>query len=67
MELLHVVRSRFPQIPVIVISSDTADAMPVGVAADAYFHKNGFGFEQLLETISSPDRKTSPTTCSPAD
>jgi CheY-like chemotaxis protein len=51
MELLHVLRSRFPQIPVVVISSDTADAMPVGVAADAYFHKNGFGFEQLLLAI----------------
>ena len=56
-ELLEVVRKRFPQIPVMVISSETADAMPVGVAADAYYHKNGFGFQQLLETISDLTRK----------
>jgi CheY-like chemotaxis protein len=51
-EFLAVVRKRFPQIPVMVISSIAANEMPVEVAADAYFHKNGFGFDQLLETIS---------------
>jgi CheY-like chemotaxis protein len=56
-ELLEVVRKRFPQIPVMVISSETADAMPVGVAADAYYHKSGFGFQQLLETVSDLARK----------
>ena len=63
-ELLDVVRKRFPQIPVIVISTVAADEMPEGVAADAYFHKNGFGFEQLLQTISDltrkPPRRTAP-------
>src|ERR1017187_10216940 len=48
MELLHIVRNRFPQIPVIVISGKAPDEMPEGLAADAYFHKNGFGFDQLL-------------------
>src|ERR1035438_2920667 len=46
-KLLEVVRKRFPQIPVMVISSESADAMPVGVAADAYYHKSGVGFQQL--------------------
>ncbi len=56
-ELLAVVRKRFPQIPVIVISSVAADGMPKEVAADAYYHKSGFGFQQLLETISDLARK----------
>jgi len=56
-EFLDVVRERFPQIPVVVISGGAADEMPKGVAADAYFHKNGFGFEQLLETVSDLTRK----------
>ncbi len=51
-EFLTIVRKRLPQIPVIVISSMTADEMPKDVAADAYYHKCGFGFQQLLETIS---------------
>ncbi len=55
--LLAVVRKRFPQIPVMVISSVTADEMPQEVAADAYYHKSGFGFQQLLETISDLTRK----------
>ena len=57
LEFLAVVLTRFPQIPVIVISSETADAIPAGLAADAYYHKNGFGFQQLLETISDLTRK----------
>ena len=56
-ELLEVVRKRFPQIPVMVISAVAPDEMPEGVAADAYYHKSGFGFEQLLETISDLTRK----------
>ena len=55
-EFLEVVRKRFPQIPVIVISAIAADEMPEEVAADAYYHKNGFGFQQLLETISDLTR-----------
>jgi CheY-like chemotaxis protein len=56
-EFLDVVRKRFPQIPVIVISANAADEIADGVAADAYFHKNGFGFEQLLQTINELTRK----------
>jgi hypothetical protein len=56
-ELLEVVRKRFPQIPVIVISAIAADEMPEEVIADAYYHKNGFGFERLLQTISDLTRR----------
>jgi CheY-like chemotaxis protein len=63
-ELLEVVRKRFPQIPVIVVSAVPADEMPEEIAADAYYHKNGFGFEQLLQTISDlagkPPLRTAP-------
>jgi len=64
-ELLEVVRKRFPQIPVIVISAVAADEMPEQVAADAYYHKNGFGFEQLLQTISDLTRKSPLRTAPP--
>ena len=57
LEFLAVVRKRFPQIPVIVISSVAADEMPKELATDAYYHKNGFGFQHLLETISELTRK----------
>ncbi len=66
-ELLAVVRKRFPQIPVMVISSVAADEMPKEVAADAYYHKSGFGFQQLLETISDLTRKLPAPSCAPAD
>ena len=52
LEFLDVVRKRFPQIPVIVISAVAADEIPEGVAADAYYQKSGVGFDQLLQTIS---------------
>ncbi|MBZ5668598.1 MAG: response regulator [Acidobacteriia bacterium] len=64
-ELLDVVRQRFPQIPVIVISGVAADEMPEGVAADAYYHKNGFGFDQLLRTVSDLTRKPPLRTAAP--
>jgi len=56
-ELLEVVHKRFPQIPFMVISGDAPDEMPGGVAADAYYHKSGFGFQQFLETVSDLARK----------
>jgi CheY-like chemotaxis protein len=63
-ELLGVVRKRFPQIPVVVISAAPADEIAKEVPADAYYHKNGFGFEQLLQTISDltgkPPLRTAP-------
>jgi CheY-like chemotaxis protein len=64
-ELLEVVRKRFPQIPVIVISAVAANEMPEEVAADAYYHKNGFGFQQLLQTISDLTTKSPLRTAAP--
>ena len=57
MELLHVVRKRFPQIPVIVVSGIAGDEMPEGVATDAYYPKNEFISEQLQQTMSDLTRK----------
>jgi len=57
-ELLPVVRKRFPQIPVIVISAVAANGMPREVAADVHYQKRGFRFHHLLETISDLARKT---------
>ncbi len=62
-ELLKVVRQRFPQVPVIVISSVAAGEMPEGLLADAYFHKTGFGFQQLLETVSDLARNPPQRDC----
>lgn len=59
-EFLDVVRKRFPQIPVIAISGIAADELPASVAADAYYNKNGAGFQQLLQTISDVTRKPLP-------
>ena len=56
-EFLDVVRKRFPQIPVIVISGIAADELPEGVAADAYCPKNEFTSEQVLETMADLTRK----------
>ena len=64
-EFLNIVRKRFPQIPVIVISGAAPDDVPEGVAADAYFHKNGLGFEQLLCTILALTGKPPVRTASP--
>lgn len=57
-ELLNVIRKRFPQIPVIVISGMAANEIPSEVAADAYCYKSGSGYEQLLETIAELTRKS---------
>jgi CheY-like chemotaxis protein len=64
-EFLKVVRKRFPQIPVIVLSGVAADEMPAGVAADAYCCKNESGFEPLLQTISDLTRKPALRTALP--
>jgi CheY-like chemotaxis protein len=47
-EFLDIVRKRFPQIPVIVMSAAAPEEMPEGLATDAYFHKNGFELSELL-------------------
>jgi CheY-like chemotaxis protein len=56
-ELLGVVRKRFPQIPVIAISSTAPGEISAEVPADAYYYKDGSGFEQLIQTISDLTKK----------
>ncbi|MGO8787539.1 MAG: response regulator [Terriglobia bacterium] len=56
-ELLDVVRKRFPEIPVIVMSGVTAEELPPGLAADAYCYKHGSAFDQLLQTMSELTQK----------
>jgi len=50
-EFFDVLRKRFPQVPLAVVSAIAADEVPEGMVADAHFHMDGFGFEQLLETL----------------
>jgi CheY-like chemotaxis protein len=57
LEFLKVLRKRFPQIPVILITAVAADEVPAEVAADAYYHKNEFLAEQLLKTIPDLSNK----------
>ena len=60
LEFLHVVRTRFPQIPVMLIGDEARDALPGEVIADAYFQKNQFGFHQLPEAISELTQRLHP-------
>ena len=66
-EFLSVVRKRFPQTPVIAISSATQDEIPEGLAADAYCTKSGHdGFQELLAAVSALAGGPSPRTDLPA-
>jgi CheY-like chemotaxis protein len=64
-EFLHVMRNRFPQIPVMLIGDEAPDALPGEVTADAYFQKDRFGFHQLLEVISELTRRIDPRPAPP--
>ena len=68
LELLEVVRVCFPQILVIVISSEAPGEMPVTFAPGAFCNKDGFRFEQLPETIANLTTKLHRrTACPPID
>lgn len=66
-ELINIVRRRFPQIPVIAITGGRIpDEVLKGLAADAFYPKNGHGFDGLLQTVTrltrqSPARTAAPT------
>lgn len=51
-ELLSVVRRRFPQIAVIAMSGENTDVTPPGLIADAFFHKGGYSPDQLITRIA---------------
>jgi CheY-like chemotaxis protein len=65
-EFLNIIRKRFPQIPVILISAVVADEIPAGAAFDAYCHKTEFLSEHLLRTISDLAGKPTLRTAPPA-
>ena len=66
LEFLAVVRKRYPQIPIMVMSADPPDDMPGGVAADAYYQKNGYGFHRLPEAIANLKARLPLPTAAPA-
>jgi len=52
-ELLHIVRQRFPHLPMIAMLGECLPGdMPKGLAADAYYYKGGLGFDALLQTVT---------------
>jgi CheY-like chemotaxis protein len=51
-ELLSVVRTRFPQLPIIAISGEFLSAVHEGPLADAFFQKGSYTPPQLLEKVS---------------
>ena len=66
-EFLNVVRKRFPQIPVIAISGVSKDEIPQGLAADAYWCKNGSGgFPDLLATVADLAGQPAPRASAPS-
>ena len=53
-EFLSIVRRRFPQIPVIVITGEfEGGANPDGLLADALFHKGEYSPEELFKAIQA--------------
>lgn len=52
-ELLSIVHSRWPSVPVIAMSAsyDSGDRLPNGVTADAFFAKGKSQFEELFNKI----------------
>lgn len=57
-EFISVVRRRFPQIPVIVISSVSPFDLPQEAKPDVWFEKGAINIPELLETIHDLARKT---------
>jgi CheY-like chemotaxis protein len=59
-ELLHVVRQRFPHIPLIAITAGSIpDGLPNELGADACYHKSGQGFDALLQSVTNLTRESS--------
>lgn len=65
-ELLHVVRQRFPHMPVIAITAgDLSDDLQEGIAADAYFQKGELGFDDLLQSVARLTQQPNGRTATP--
>ena len=65
-EFLKVVRHRFPQLPVIAISSLTKDEITEVFTADAFCIKNGSDFQEFPDTVAKLMHQPSPRTARPA-
>ena len=57
-EFISIVRRRFPQLPVIVISGVPQTSLPPEVAPDACFQKGTLRFDELLKAVHDWARKT---------
>ena len=65
-ELLHIVRQRFPHVPIIAITSgSTPSDLPNGVEADAYCPNGGADFESLLQSASALTQDSSRRAAAP--
>jgi CheY-like chemotaxis protein len=59
-ELLHIVRHRFPHMPIIAITAGSiANDMPRELGADACYQKNGLGLDSLLQSVIRLTRESS--------
>jgi CheY-like chemotaxis protein len=58
-ELLHIVRHRFPHLPVIAITAGSLPSdLPKGLGADAYLQKSELGFDALLQSVTKLTRES---------
>jgi CheY-like chemotaxis protein len=59
-ELLHIVRQRFPHLPIIAMTAGSLpDDLPPGSGADVYYHKSGLSFDILLQSVTKLTRRSS--------
>jgi len=59
-ELMHIVRQRFPQIPLIAITAGSIpDNLRMELGADACHSKSGEGLDALLQSVTNLTRKYS--------
>ena len=58
-EFISIVRRRFPQLPVIVLSGLPQASLPPEAAPDAWFEKSALRFDEFLKAVRDWARKTS--------
>ncbi len=59
-ELFHIVRHRFPHIPLIAITAGSIPVdLPTELGADLYYQKSGQGLDALLQSVTNLTREYS--------
>jgi CheY-like chemotaxis protein len=59
-ELVHIVRQRFPHLPIIAMTAGSfSNDLPPGLGADAYYHKKALNFDILLQSVTKLTRGSS--------